>query len=161
MKRIFFFATPSDIMPVLRKFESGRPLKFVELGNLITPNRAIYLNSCEIPDSGIATHETGHASAAYMVSDRETKNHMNKFVGEEGEYRWTLDNSDNEETVILTMGGLWDDNTLLDGLMDTLHQTPVAQSLMKLFASSLKQEGFTKIKLWWVGKRSFRDASFR
>jgi hypothetical protein len=151
MKRIFFFATPEDIVPVLRRFEANDPLKFVVLGNLTTPNRAIYLQASDIPNPGVATHETGSASTAYMVSLRDTKNHMHKFVGNSGEYRWTLDNGDNEETVVLTMAGLWEDGTLLPGLMDTLHQTPVAQQLMKWFLAALKQEGFVKIESWWVG----------
>jgi hypothetical protein len=154
MKRILFFATPDDIVPVLRRFESNAPLKFVEMGNLTTPNRAIYLESSEIPNPGISTHETGNASAAYMVSHRDTKNHMQKLIGQRGEYRWTLDNGSNEETVILTMGGLWKDGILLEGLMDTLHQTPVAQQLMKWFLGALKQEGFTKVESWWLGKEA-------
>ncbi|CAA9489481.1 MAG: hypothetical protein AVDCRST_MAG91-464, partial [uncultured Sphingomonadaceae bacterium] len=67
---------------------------------------------------------------------------------------WTLDNSDNEESVILTMAGIWEDETLLPGLMDTLHQTPVAQQLMKWFLTALKKESFTKIESWWVGKEA-------
>jgi hypothetical protein len=34
MKRIFFFATPADIAPVLQKLEANAPLKFVEMGTL-------------------------------------------------------------------------------------------------------------------------------
>jgi hypothetical protein len=154
MKRTFFFATPNDIIPVLRRFEADGPLKFVEMGNLTTPNRAIYLESSEIPNPGISTHETGNASTAYMVSYRDTKNHMHKFVGQRGEHRWTLSNGDNEETVILTLGGLWKDDILLEGLMGTLHQTSVAQQLMKRFLGVLKQEGFIKVESWWLGKEA-------
>ena len=152
MKRIFFFATPDDIVPVLNRFEENGPFKYVVMGNLTTPNRAIYLSAKEIPNPGISTHETGHASTAYMVSHRDTKNAMEKFVGNGGETRWDLNNCDNEETVILTLAGLWIDGTLLPGLMDTLHQTSVAQQLMKWFLTALKQERFVKVESWWVGK---------
>lgn len=154
MKRIFFFATPNDIASVLDRFEANAPLKYVVLGNLTTPNRTIYLCASDIPSRGIATHETGNASIAYMVSLRDTKNNMRKFVGRSGEQRWTLDNGDNEETTILTMAGLWEDGTLLPGSMDTLHQTPVAQQLMKWFLAALKKEGFIKIESWWVGREA-------
>lgn len=154
MKRIFFFANPNDITPVLRRFESNDPLKFVILGNLTTPDRDIYLQASNIPDPGISTHETGNASTAYMVSLRDTKNHMRTSVGKNGEHRWVLYNGDNEETVTLTLAGLWEDGTLLPGLMDTLHLTTVAQQLMKWFLASLKQEDFIKIESWWVGKEA-------
>lgn len=151
MKRVFFFATPADIVPVLSRFEANAPLKFVEMGNLTTPNRAIYLESSQIPDPGIATHETGGQSKAYLVSHRDTKNNMHSFVGRQGERRWTVENGDNEESAILTMAGLWKTGTLLPGSMATLHEKPVAQQLMKWFQSALKAESFTKVDVWWLG----------
>ncbi|MEO8374367.1 MAG: hypothetical protein ABI471_04025 [Sphingomonas bacterium] len=154
MKQIFFFATPSDIERVLRRFEANTPLKFVEMGTLSTPNRAIYLEASQIPDPGIATHETGSLSKGYMVSYRDTKNHMDASVTRKGEKRWNLFNADNEEAVILGMGGLWKTGTLLPGNMATLHQTPVAQQMMKWFLSALKQEGFTKVREWWLGQEA-------
>src|SRR4051794_29797167 len=99
MKRIFFFATSADIVPVLNRFEENTPMKFVEMGTLTTPNRAIYLKSEQIPAPGVSTHETGSLSQGYMVSYRDTKNVMQAFAGRKGEKRWSLDNSDNEETI--------------------------------------------------------------
>lgn len=154
MKRIFFFVTPADIIPVLNRFEKNAPLKFVEMGNLTTPNRAIYLESTQIPSPGVATHETGSISQGYMVSCRDTKNNMHTFVGRMGENCWSLENGENEDTVILTMAGVWKTGTLLPGNMSTLHQTPVAQQLMKWFLSSLKQEGFAKVREWWLGREA-------
>lgn len=105
MKRIHFFAPPVDIVPVLARFEANAPLKFVETGNLTTPDRTIFLRSEEIPEPGISTHETGGISRTYLVSLRETKHNARAFVGLAGERRWTLDNGDNDGTVILTMAG--------------------------------------------------------
>jgi hypothetical protein len=154
VKRIHFFATPSDIVPVLLRFGSNTPLKFVELGNLTTPDRATYLDASDIPGPGVSTHETASCSTAYMVSLRDAKNHMRKFIGRNGEHRWTLDNGDNEETVILTMAGLWGTDTLLPGLMATVHQSAVAQQLMRQFLAALNQEGFYKIESWWLGSQA-------
>ncbi len=151
MKRTFFFATPADIVPVLERFEANSSLKYVVLGNLTTPNRAIFFSSSEIPEPGISTHETGFLSTGYLVSFRDTKNRMTAFVGSMGERRWELDNGSNEETVRLTMAGRWGDDVLLPGVMDTLHDTPAAQQLMKWFLAALKREGFLKVRSWWVG----------
>ena len=154
MKRIFFFATPDDILPVLKRFEANVPLKFVETGGRTTPNRAIYLEASEIPNPGISTHETGSQSAGLMVSYRDTKNHMR--VSDNKKY-WNLYNGDNEETVVLTMAGRWKNDMLLPGIMDTLHTSnPVAQQLMKWFLSALEKEGFTKVDMWWLGKEALQ-----
>jgi hypothetical protein len=154
MKQLFFFATPADIVPVLRRLEANSPLKFVEIGTLATPNRAIYLESAEIPNPGVATHETGSLSQAYMVSYRDTKNHMQVSVTKKGGKRWNLFGADNEEAVSLNMAGLWKTGTLLPGNVATVHENPVAQQLMKWFLSAFKEEGFTKVKNWWLGKEA-------
>lgn len=154
MKRIYFFATPADIVPVLTRLESNAPLKFVETGNFTTPNRAIYLHSSEIPNAGIATHETGSQSVSYLVSHRDTKNHVRAFVGHKGEKRWDLNNGDNDETVTLTMAGLWKNDILLPGCMSTLHQGPAAQQFMKWFLAALREERFAKEKSWWLGREA-------
>ena len=154
LKRIFFFATPGDIVPLLARFEANAPLKFAELGNFATPERAIYLSPSELPDPGIATNETGAASRSYLVLHRGAKLHECEFLGKRGEKRWSLDNGGNDKSTVLTMGGLWRTGTLLPGLMDTLHATPAAQQLMLWFRSALRQEDFTRVQSWWLGREA-------
>lgn len=153
MKRIFFFATPADITPALKRFEANAPLKFIEGGTLLDPNPPIYFEASQLPNIGIATHETGSQSQGFLVSHRDTKNVLRPYTMRNGEKRWSLDNGSNEETVILTMAGLWKD-MLLPGIMNTLHDTSVAQQLMKWFLAALKAEGFTKVDLYWMGKEA-------
>lgn len=154
MKQILFFATPTDIAPVLLRFEASAPIQFVEMGTLSTPSRAIYLQSSQIPNVGIATHETGSLSQGYMVSLRDTKNHIDLSVLKNGEKRWNLFNADNEEAVVLGMAGLWKTGTLLPGDISTLQENQVTKQLMKWFLSALKQEGFTKVREWWLGREA-------
>jgi len=68
-----------------------------------------------------------------------------------GEKRWNLFNAHNEETVVLCLAGLWQTGTLLPGSIATLHETQGAQQLMKWFRTALKQEGFIKVREWWLG----------
>ncbi|UIP07854.1 hypothetical protein LY632_05490 [Erythrobacter sp. SDW2] len=151
MMKVHFFATPADISPALAEFESKLDVKFVEMGVTTTPNRAIYLESDEIPEPGLATHETASRSKAYLVSRRDTKNNIRSDAAPDGQKRWNLVSADNEEAVILSLGGLWTTGTLLPGLMDSMHDNPVVKELLKSFAAALKKSGFKKVKQWWVG----------
>ena len=112
MKRMFFFATPADIVPVLERFSSIEDLKFVEMGSMTDPNRPIILEVSDLPNPGISTHETGNASRSYLVSPRASRNHMFRFVDNDGVTRWSVDNGDNEDSVALTMAGRWKDMLL-------------------------------------------------
>jgi len=62
------------------------------------------------------------------VSHQDTKNHMYTFVGSGGQRRWMVSNGDKEESVLLTLAGLWKTGTLLPGTMSTLHKTPSRNS---------------------------------
>jgi hypothetical protein len=152
MKQILFFATPSDIAPVLARFQTNAPIKFVEIGTLPTPDRAVYLEAAQIPDLGIATHETGSLSKGYLVSRHDAVNKVRTSVTKAGEQRWNLFNADTEGTVSFCAAGIWRTGTLLPGSIATVHKDATAQLLMKWFQSALKKEGFTKIRNWWVGK---------
>ena len=154
MKRIFFFAVPNDIAPVLRRFQSNAPLKYVQTCLLTKPNREIYLDPSEIPNAGISTSGTGSGSKTYMVSLRDVKNQMHTSINVSGQRQWMLNIGDNEDTVLLTLAGFWTTGTLLPGVMDTMHDTRIAQQLMRWFLASLKQEGFVKLDIWWLGSEA-------
>jgi hypothetical protein len=156
MKRIFFFATPIDAAALLDRFEDNAPLKFIEMGNLETPSRETHTKSSKIPNIGISTNETGSGSKSYLVTYRDSEVHINNFIGTYGENRWSLSNGENENTVILTLAGIWRTGTLLPGNMSTLHETKQAQKLMRSFLSSLEKERFIKIELWWVGPEAMK-----
>ena len=53
---------------------------------------------------------------------------MYTFVGSGGQRRWMVSNGDKEESVLLTLAGLWKTGTLLPGTMSTLHKTPSRNS---------------------------------
>jgi hypothetical protein len=154
MKQILFFATPSDIVPVLKLVQSHGPLKFVEAGVLDHADRPAYCDVADIPCPGVATHETGNRSVGYLIGHRELAIPNRSYMTRKSEARWALFNGDIEGTVLLSMGGLWRTNVLLPGLIDTVHKDAAALQLMKWFLSALKAEGFQKIRHWWVGKEA-------
>ncbi|MGH8337163.1 MAG: hypothetical protein ACRETL_10175, partial [Gammaproteobacteria bacterium] len=153
MKRIFFFATPADIMPLLQRFETYAPVKYAEIVNQTSPTFSEYRTGADIPNPGISTHETGGLSISYLVATPEFEWTFKPFHGSNGESRWYLNNGDNKSSIVLTMSGLWKD-MLLPGKVDTLHDTPDAQQLMRNFLSAIKAEKFAKIKLFWLGREA-------
>jgi hypothetical protein len=152
LKRIFFFATPSDILPVLKRFEANAPMEYIKMGNDLTPDRRYYLSGDTIPNAGISSDGRGGSGDRYMVTLREDSKDIYVEIDtwDSGEKFWQLRQCDNENTVELALAGLWKD-MLLPGIMDTMHDTPKAQQLMKWFNAALKKEGFVKIDMHWLG----------
>lgn len=151
MRRIFFYAAPSDIKPVLKIFEAVEPLQFVETGNFSTMERLIYINSDDLPSPGVATNSSSAGSVAYLVARDGTEMFQREIDGMRNTKRWVLSAGENETSVTLTMAGLWKDNFLLQGSMTSMHDTELSQGLMKRFLASIKKVKFQKIDLSWIG----------
>lgn len=151
MKRILFYATPSDITCVLSKLEAFELLQFVEMGNRTTIERPNYSTVADIPTPGIATNSTGSASVSYLVSMAGNTINQTEIEGKSGARRWTLANSENPSSVVLTMAGLWKRHFILPGTMSTMHSEAVPQKIMNNFIKSINQAEFVKHNLYWVG----------
>lgn len=151
MSQIHFYSTPSDIKPVLERFEANAPLQYAQHGKRSELKWQVYATHLDIPDVGIATHGTGSSSPSYVVVLRGTQYIVSTFNNNEGEQRWLLMNGDNKDSVSLQVAGLWKTGTLLPGVMSTLHGTRTAQKLMRWFVLALKQERFRQIGPYWLG----------
>ena len=158
MKRVYFFATPSDIKPVLARFEQDGPLAFVKNGLLTSPDPPTYLSSSEIPDPGLATSETGSTSFSYLVFPRRSPISVRAYVSTDpeiaGQTRWSISNGANPDSVAMTLAGLWGADILLPGNVNTLHDNKTALQLVRRFLSALKKEEFVKIQMWWLGRQA-------
>ncbi|MBI1404794.1 MAG: hypothetical protein GC145_01555 [Caulobacter sp.] len=150
MKRIFFFATPADIGPVLTRWEATSPLTFVPTRTLSRPDRTVFKRAADLPSPGVASHETGSLSESYLVMPRGATPRQRQGKTREGGAWWGIHNGDNEESVVFTAAGLWGD-VLLPGQVNTVHDSVPAQALMKGFAAALRKEGFRKFGLWSLG----------
>jgi hypothetical protein len=73
-------------------------------------------------------------------------------VGNVGE-RFAVDQLFNQDTVVLTAGGIWTEEVLLNGCLATVSDSPPAQALMRRFHSAFKKT-FVKIKVFHVGPKA-------
>ena len=151
MRSIHFYSTPSDIKRVLHRFEANAPLQYAQSGKRSELARPVYMTYRDIPDIGIATHGTGLSSPSYVVAMRGKKYILSTFHDNEGEQRWLLMNGDNDNSVSLTVAGIWKTGTLLPGVISTLHTTKTAQKLMRWFMNALQEERFFEIGPYWLG----------
>ncbi|MBF2715069.1 hypothetical protein [Agrobacterium vitis] len=159
MKQIFFFATPADIKPVIYALEMDKDLGFVRVGIHDRPDPPI-VSSSEISQPGIATNETASGSISYLIVPRgahlQTREYINEESSRPGTKEWSVYNGFNEESVEVTLAGLWKEGTLLPGSVKTMHTTKWAQAIMRNFQSELKKEDFKKVQSWWLGREALQ-----
>lgn len=151
IKYVFFYATLTDIGPTLRMLENYEPIKFVETGIRPSPNFEIYFKSSDLPNFSIAEASSSTSCTTYMVSPRDVKNKLHPIRTKDGRKLWSLRNGDNEDSVLLALGGLSRTGALLEGQMATLQGTISAQRLMSRFLSALKRRDFRLLQGCWIG----------
>ena len=153
MKQLLFFAADRDLIPVLQAVESRGPLKYVLVGYFDTEDLQTFPQGAELPNLGKATSESAVNNESFLVSHPELPIGMRRVHGLGNIDRFSVDQLANPDSVILTPGGMWNQDVLLYGRVATVSQTEVAQDLMRRFASAIRKQ-FIKINAFYVGPKA-------
>lgn len=154
MKQIPFFALKNDILPVLETVEREYPLKYVQMGNCMSPDFGQFLHGADISDLGKAGAESASGCESFLVTRREVPVNVRRIKGVGGIQRYCMDHLINPDSVEFTPAGVWNDDIVLNGRVATVSESAISQELMKRFNSAIRKH-FTKIKAFWVGPKAF------
>jgi hypothetical protein len=146
--QIQFFATRSDLLPILEAVEKDRQIKYVKFGASDSQNSVSFPNSTAIPDLGKASSESSISSATFLICERSEELRPRQVAG----HRYVFDQLVNPKTITFTPGGLWDE-ILLNGRFATASTEVSSLGLLKLF-QSLVRKRFEKIKAYYVGEEA-------
>lgn len=152
MKRILFYATREDLLPVLREFESKETLKYVRTGLFPTHSYDTIEHGAQIEGLGKATADSASLSETFLVCRRETPVKVRPITGGTVQ-RFAIDQLWNPDTVVFTPAGLWNDEALLHGRLGTISDKPSAQALMRRFNAAMRKN-YTKVNSFWVGPKA-------
>jgi hypothetical protein len=158
MKRIFFFATRTDILTVTDAGEKRSPLKYVlehhdlfpEYGSTIPR----YQSAAEILTLGTATRRQTSNCERYIVAHESTPvEPFTRVIGGKSTTAYELGNC--PDCIELTGGGFWEGTVLINGLLQTWSDSTLSQQLMRRFASAIKKTSKQKIGAYWIGPEAF------
>jgi hypothetical protein len=152
MKQILFFGLKDDLLNVIKLIEEKIKLKYTLTGNFEW-NRFQGIKSfdtiVDIPKLGIADSKQSTTSDSYLVNERGTPIEI-RTIDKSGIKRIMIDQLENPDTILLTPGGTWNENTILSGRISTVSETKISQELMKRFMNVIKK-AFIKVNAYWVG----------
>jgi hypothetical protein len=145
-----FYGTKEDLLPLLESVEREFSLKYTRFGTIPTNQPETVFQAKELPNLGIASHESSVACRKFLVSSKGATIRPRALSNFEGKPRFAFDQLHNPETVTLNPGGWWKSDILLLGVVSTASEHPASLSLMKLYASGLRKQ-FAKIHEFYVG----------
>jgi hypothetical protein len=157
MGAVEFFSTRTDSLNLLRRLESIQPMTYVLVGVFESKDSPVYRSCTDIPSLGYVTRADRGASDRYMVYDRPVEVVCREVVREDGGINYFVDPWKNPPCVLFTAGGLYKEQCMIAGLLETAATAPAAVALFKSFAKAIQQE-FTRVrdKNWdcYVGREA-------
>jgi len=157
MKQIRFFALKDDLLALLELVESKGPLKYVRTGNFlaeeVTNGLCMFATGRDLPNLGKATSDHTAGCESFLVCEPKIPVLVRRFRANDGRERVCVDQLLNPESVVFTPAGMWSEDVVLNGSVDTASDSPISQSLIKLFQATVKKS-FTKVKAFYVGQRA-------
>lgn len=150
----FFFATAKDLLPVLLSVESKIRIKYTPWGYFNSPNVSAFISASELPTLTLpAPSESAISCPRYLVTHFDTTVKYEKISRYDGSTVWCVSQSVNEDSIVFSHGGQFDEGVLLNGEVRTVHKTPAAQKLQQIFDTAIRNS-FTKIRAFRVGKHA-------
>jgi hypothetical protein len=153
MKRLHFFATKEDLLPVLDQIDGKGKLSYVLCGNFRGRRLERYSRGIDIPQLGEATTDNVVGSARYLVCKAEETVQLRTIRLNSGGFRFVVDQLVNPNTVVFTPAGIWGQDFILHGEVATVSDSPSAQDIMRWFGSAIRKQ-FVKIRAFNVGPRA-------
>ena len=146
-----FFATPKDILMVLRDVEASYPLQYIRSGLFDESERPVFHGFSSLPSLGIAQAGQSHLEPTFLVLPQDDTFKVRTVPQRRGGAKYAVDQQANPGTVAIRPGGLYNDSALIAGMVGTTQHDDKAAKLMKTFSDALKRGGFTKTKSYLVG----------
>ena len=148
--QLLFFATRSDLEPVIRSIESIRSLKYVKAGLLSTRDPKIYLSAFDLPSFGRAVAGDAVQEAAYLVVDANEEVRVETIPQRRGGELYGVYPNQNPRSVTFRPCGTFDERHLIRSEVSTAGSNGDALNLFALFESEIRR-AFRSVKGYRVG----------
>lgn len=150
-----FFATRSDIYPVLKSAESKLSVEYVECGLFVDDSVTRLPSLSGLQSLGVSNTGDPNTDATYMVVPSGAKVAIRTVPQRRGGVKFALDQLMNPGSVVLRLGGeVRGSRSILAGSLASVHTDAGARKVSSVFAEVLAGS-FTKVKAFWLGEEAF------
>lgn len=145
-----FFATASDLLPGLKRFEQQESVQYVLTGLHDCRTPEVYASGAAIPNLGQAP--SGHAISepTFLVLRRTTTLVIREVPQQLGGVKFAIDQLLNPDSTVFWPGGLFARDALISGRIATNGMTDAARQLQQVMIRTVTK-GFRKVRAFWLG----------
>jgi hypothetical protein len=147
---IMFYATATDLRPLLSSLETQKNLQYTLAGLFDTNTPQTYLSYVDIPDFGTARHPTSVANSAYLVAPQGATVHVEDVPQRRGGVFYAISQLLNQDTIVFGPGGRHQDDIILYGTIGTVSDSPMSKGLYDFFTRPFR-ERFKRTGAFFLG----------
>lgn len=153
-KQAFFFATLSDITPILKSMDEIFPANYYRVGLFDEKNTQRYKSALELPDLGSTPFGDWNYTSKFLVMPQEQLLTIREVPQRAGGLKYAIDQALNPISVIISLGGKHQtkEDILVAGKIGTITDTLFSLDYFKKFVSQLRK--FKKVGSFYVGKEA-------
>ena len=152
-KEVFFFFTKKDIINVIENVEQILSLKYVEAKSYSSDKANEYVSLVEYKKLGI--NKSGdHQTESFLVVDEAYKIVKREVRQFDGSTKYFVNQMNNEESILLWPGGIFDNKYLICGHIGTVYQNEKSKQIFNAFQKAIKNQCKTKVGRYYLGKEA-------
>ncbi len=150
-RSVRFYATRTDIEPVLREVEAKIPVVYVEAGLFTDAEAQVFSTGLDLPDLGQChSPESVQGRSWFMIpADQEPRRRI--VPQRRGGVRYSMDPQQCPMFVVFRPGGVHQDRAIIEGSATTGAQDDFSLALMKCFALAVKRWFQRSGAAGWLG----------
>jgi hypothetical protein len=149
-RQFLFYATASDLCPLLSLLETRKKLQYTLMGLFETDTPQTYLSYADIPDFGRPNHPAAIVNPAYLVASQGTEIRSETVPQKAGGVCFHVSQKLNDNTIAFWAGGLYGSDVLLYGQAGTISNSLVSKDLYGLVVRLFRKQ-FTTVQEFLVG----------
>lgn len=152
-KQILFFSTREDIESIMKSIEKKHQVKYFEMGLFdLKPDSCIQSVS-DIQTFGYSRTGDWNKDLRLIVLQEETTVSIREVVQRTGDVKFAIDTLENQNSVFIQFGGIYQEGILLAGSCGTVFYNDFSKLFYNDFSKELKKE-YKKIGSFYVGKEA-------
>ncbi len=144
--------TKADLEPVLLSVEKDLKIVYVKAGTSDMKKPEEY-NTCEeIPNFGISLSGDINLEPMFLIVTNKNIN-VRKINLYDGGTNYAVDQSENHESIILKLGGIYKNEAVIRGSVGTIHNNTESLNLFDVFKKAITKDSKI-IKGMYLGKEA-------
>lgn len=152
-KQILFFATVTDIDPIIKSIETTYSIVYYKMGLFDTKHEVLFNSVSEILDLGIPKYGDWNKDLRLMALPKDSSVVVREVVQRDGSIKYAIDQLENHASICFQFGGIFKEGVLLGGSCGTSHINDFSLDVFKAFSAKIRKT-FKKIGTFYVGREA-------